>query len=928
VCYMAPQGSSQCDAPGMQALLKTPSGTFKDIVHGLACTACGLKVDGTVQCWGGLLAKVPATDVHLTSFAGMDQVNELCGLQADGSIRCWNSNSLFDPPSAPKVGSFSPYSCRSVTEESVKGWQGDGCHPLQQGFPSACACEVDGQCAAGEHCDAQKKSCTGAGGTALSCLAAANGACPNGRISVGGACARPCQAKTDCAGSQVCEQQRCVPPGHIPLAEQIVWGMARPQAPVHTISTYALSDFKATLLLKADIYVEASFKLFRKPRVWRLLDYHNAWDLGSTWKGWYAPGLEARYQHECENPRLDEPVTNRYPRPSTSNPFEAIFATHGIKDLSRHCGFLQGGGVCRYPQTLPAQQARPELYARGNSGTVSDLLRWCGDDLPRHAEDPAPSDNAQLSAGIADTAVWGKTVALDVWGRNRLCVNGVLWDDWLSALDGKGGSGAALEQTNCGYRPASGQSFSFPCKDATDAMLEIWGCTLVDSSPFATELVKQFPQLAVTSPRTGTKMIDLGQVFGPGSPYTLENMAPQIRFASAGSGTAWVPRLGERWLEAVDQCFGTRFEDPAENVCRCTGDDDCNSAAGERCSGGRCEQPRTLDGEGTCLKPDCSPVYQARQCPVVFLEAAVGPCRGDGKVEKSARYSEECDDGPAGSATCTPDCKLLKCLPPPAGMAAWWPLDERSGRAAAERVRGWNGAWAGAPVPVAGKVDWALQFDGVHDSVEVADAPQLNMGTGDFSIDAWVQTSAQGTQPIVDKRTSGAVGYTLFLFDGRLGIQLGDRNLPTSCSTDNSKSSCTNWIAPATMPSMADGKWHQVAVTVHRASGGGRLYADGVEVLAFDPTVRNQSLDNTAPLSIGRHHPNSSAGQGFWRGLLDEVELFRRALSAEEVRALFNADRDWQVQAGRHGRQFRGGRVIRRAVCRPPLTPGSPPPAA
>ncbi len=944
-CYRLPGSTSTCDWP---ALFAPPPGPFKDLIPRWVCGLCGVKADGAVQCWGDKLP-APRVDAQPASLAGNQFSRGLCATLPDGTVQCWNQTG---PPARAATGTFSPYSCRSVTDATVKAWQGAGCHPLQQGFPSACACDTDAQCVGNERCDTVKHTCMGAGGAAISCLAGNQGGCPSGRVSVGGACARACQSKADCPGSLACEQGRCVPPSHVPFAEQVAWSAAHPQAPRHTIGTYAFSDFKATLLLKADLYVEASFKLFRKPRVWRLFDYHDAWDLGSTWKGWYAPGLEARYQHECENARLDEPVTNRYPGSATSNPFDAVFAVNGIQDPVRHCGFLQGGGVCRYPQSLPARQKRPELYPRGNAGDVAQLLRWCAVDLPRHVEDPAPSDNAQLSAGIADSVIWGRKVAVDLWGRNRLCVDGVLWDDWFNALDGKGLGGGALELASCGYRdPRTGQSYSFPCRDTSEAMLEIWGCSSTGANPFAAELVKQFPQLAVAGAHTGKQVIDVGEVFGRGSPLTLETMAPAIRFASSSSSTPWVPRLGERWLEAADQCFGSRFEDPAENVCPCKADGDCNRTAGERCAKGRCEQPRTVDSTGKCLRPDCSPLYQARQCPVVFLDAPVGPCCGDGKVERTERYSEECDNGPAGSASCTPQCTAragvagacctsaghctdavsqadcswqwhagrtctevdscrvggggpggggTPCAPTPANLALWLPLDEVT---AASKVDGTapgtafnavarspssQGTHVGGPIPLAtGKVSAALCFDGSDDHVDVPAYADISFSAGNFSLGTWVLRRPSPT---------GRARGTEVLVDRRTETAGAVRGYSLYLHNGQiglqlADGTFDNYLSRAKVPE--DGLWHHVAATVDRGNpAGGRFYLDGLPAgPAFDPTKHPGSLNTAAPFRVGARSALSSSGDvsAVLLGCLDEVEAFRRVLSPSEVLSIYRA---------------------------------------
>jgi len=71
------------------------------------------------------------------------------------------------------------------------------------------------------------------------------------------------------------------------------------------------------------------------------------------------------------------------------------------------------------------------------------------------------------------------------------------------------------------------------------------------------------------------------------------------------------------------------------------------------------------------------------------------------------------------------------CVPPPAGMTAWWPLDETSGTTAND-LAGVpnNGTHVNGPTPVPGMVAGALRFDGVDDHVRVPDHAELNVGTG------------------------------------------------------------------------------------------------------------------------------------------------------------------------------------------------------
>lgn len=104
-----------------------------------------------------------------------------------------------------------------------------------------------------------------------------------------------------------------------------------------------------------------------------------------------------------------------------------------------------------------------------------------------------------------------------------------------------------------------------------------------------------------------------------------------------------------------------RFDDPAETMCTCDTDADCDEEMGERCSAdGICEEPPIAAPAGECLNPDCSPGWVTTICPIVEATIQPGPCCGDGIVQSTATYTEECDDGPDGSDTCTPDCERIE----------------------------------------------------------------------------------------------------------------------------------------------------------------------------------------------------------------------------------------------------------------------------
>jgi hypothetical protein len=216
-------------------------------------------------------------------------------------------------------------------------------------------------------------------------------------------------------------------------------------------------------------------------------------------------------------------------------------------------------------------------------------------------------------------------------------------------------------------------------------------------------------------------------------------------------------------------------------------------------------------------------------------------------------------------------------------MTHWWPLDETSGSIANELVFGATAFEIAGPAHVPGKVAGGLNFNGQNQWAAVvppANSPQL--GTGDFTIDTWISipvASLVGTQVFLDGRNFAPRGYSMFLFNGRLGLQMADQLPPPG--------GWTNYIAPS-QGGLANPGWHFVAATVKRATGGGTLWVDGVPMLTFNPRLGN--LSNNAPLWIGRHHPNAVANStSYFRGSLDEIEFFRRSLTATEVLSIYNA---------------------------------------
>ena len=244
----------------------------------------------------------------------------------------------------------------------------------------------------------------------------------------------------------------------------------------------------------------------------------------------------------------------------------------------------------------------------------------------------------------------------------------------------------------------------------------------------------------------------------------------------------------------------------------------------------------------------------------------------------------------------------------PENIVGWWYLDEQTGNISNDLANFFNngfnnkGIWINGPTPSPGMVDGALSFNGFNQYVRVSNHPEINF-FGDcnddsaeaYTIDAWVKTCATGLQVIVDKRrftnsggifTNSVKGYSLFIFNGRLGFQLAHGAGHQFCGSPGS--SCMNYVAPSTSPSLNDNRWHFVAVTVSRCRGAeGKMYIDGNEIHTFNPLFGD--ISNTADLLIGGGYSNGNVVNSFFEGSLDEVEIFKSILTPEEIKGIYDA---------------------------------------
>jgi glucose/arabinose dehydrogenase/PKD repeat protein len=208
--------------------------------------------------------------------------------------------------------------------------------------------------------------------------------------------------------------------------------------------------------------------------------------------------------------------------------------------------------------------------------------------------------------------------------------------------------------------------------------------------------------------------------------------------------------------------------------------------------------------------------------------------------------------------------------PPSTGLVGAWGFNETAGTTVADSSGNANtGTISGATRSTAGRFGGALSFDGVNDSVLVADANSLDLRTS-MTLSAWVRpTAGGGWRTVILKEQPGQLVYALY------------------SSTDNNRPSghvyTTGDMALGGPSILATNTWTHLAMTWDGLTT--RLYVNGTQVASG--ALAGTAALSASPLRIGG---NSVWGEWF-AGLIDEVRIYNRALNAAEI----TTDRDTAI---------------------------------
>ena len=210
------------------------------------------------------------------------------------------------------------------------------------------------------------------------------------------------------------------------------------------------------------------------------------------------------------------------------------------------------------------------------------------------------------------------------------------------------------------------------------------------------------------------------------------------------------------------------------------------------------------------------------------------------------------------------------------GLVGYWSFDDGTGTIASDSSgNGNNGTLVNGPSWItSGEIAGALFFDGVDDYVSFTSQAQSII-----SISAWVY--AQASPGNVFPRIIDMPGYVLFLAEPS-----NPNSNPASLGFLSRRSDRDGeWDTPAN--SMAYNSWNHVAVVYDSSSTSNNadLYLNGVkQTISKITSPQGTQTANEGAGIIGNRIPLNRG----WEGLIDELRVYNRALSAAEIVSLYD----------------------------------------
>ncbi len=207
------------------------------------------------------------------------------------------------------------------------------------------------------------------------------------------------------------------------------------------------------------------------------------------------------------------------------------------------------------------------------------------------------------------------------------------------------------------------------------------------------------------------------------------------------------------------------------------------------------------------------------------------------------------------------------CAPVPSGLVSWWTGD---GNANDSSGNANNGALQNGAAFATGKVGQAFSFNGNRQYISIPHSESLNQSQ-EMTVEGWVRlaelpSNVWGTVITKDNPDSGPY-HLLIQQDGSVTWEV----------------LISGWVDINSGPNrISPGEFSHVAGSYNASTGAFCVYVNGIATCA---QLSGPMRTNSNAIKIGGDLYNGR----FFKGEIDELSIYNRALSASEIQAIFNA---------------------------------------
>jgi uncharacterized repeat protein (TIGR01451 family) len=213
------------------------------------------------------------------------------------------------------------------------------------------------------------------------------------------------------------------------------------------------------------------------------------------------------------------------------------------------------------------------------------------------------------------------------------------------------------------------------------------------------------------------------------------------------------------------------------------------------------------------------------------------------------------------------------CTAVPSGAVTWYRAENNGVDSAGPNFA----TLTGGATYTTGKAGQAFSFDGLNDSVNAPMSPSLQLTTG-ATVEFWMKGDPSNA---LNTCCQGLVATDMY------AVEIAGGGIHWGLSTDNG---ATQPFPSSGQVAISTNQWHHIAGTYDGSTIA--LYIDGA--LASSTAHTGTISSNSGFLSIGSEDGRTGTcpacvGTRYYKGLIDEVTIYDRALSAAEIQAIFGA---------------------------------------